>query len=53
MAVSLETVFTLNSVALLLFPAIGHLIHLSQHNFGVWAGLAIHDISSVVGATSV
>jgi uncharacterized integral membrane protein (TIGR00698 family) len=53
MAVSLATVFTLNSVALLLFPAIGHLIHLSQHNFGVWAGLAIHDISSVVGATSV
>ena len=53
MAVSLATVFTLNSVALLLFPVIGHLIHLSQHNFGVWAGLAIHDISSVVGATSV
>lgn len=52
-AVSLATVFTLNSVALLLFPTIGHLIHLSQHNFGVWAGLAIHDISSVVGATSV
>jgi len=53
MAVSLATIFTLNSVALLLFPVIGHLIHLSQHGFGVWAGLAIHDISSVVGATSV
>jgi uncharacterized integral membrane protein (TIGR00698 family) len=53
MAVSLATIFTLNSVALLLFPVIGHFLHLSQHSFGVWAGLAIHDISSVVGATSV
>jgi uncharacterized integral membrane protein (TIGR00698 family) len=53
MAVALATVFTLNSVALLLFPVIGHILHLSQHSFGVWAGLAIHDISSVVGATSV
>ena len=53
MAVALATVFTLNSVALLLFPVIGHLLHLSQHSFGVWAGLAIHDISSVVGATSI
>lgn len=53
MAVALATVFTLNSVALLLFPVIGHFLHLSQHSFGVWAGLAIHDISSVVGATSV
>ena len=53
MAVALATVFTLNSIALLLFPVIGHFLHLSQHSFGVWAGLAIHDISSVVGATSV
>ena len=53
MAVALATVFTLNSVALLLFPVIGHILHLSQHSFGVWAGPAIHDISSVVGATSV
>jgi len=52
-AVSLATVFTLNSLALLLFPVIGHMISLNQHSFGVWSGLAIHDISSVVGATSV
>lgn len=51
-AIALVTVFTLNSVALLLFPAIGHLLGLSQHDFGVWAGLAIHDTSSVVGATA-
>ena len=51
-AVSLATVFTLNSVALFLFPAIGHFLHLGQEAFGVWAGVAIHDTSSVVGAAS-
>jgi uncharacterized integral membrane protein (TIGR00698 family) len=51
-AVALATVFTLNSVALLLFPVIGHALHLSQNVFGTWAGLAIHDTSSVVGAAA-
>jgi len=51
-AIALATVFTLNSVALLLFPLVGHLLHLDQHTFGIWSGLAIHDTSSVVGATS-
>lgn len=51
-AVSLATVFTLNSVALFLFPAIGRLLHLGQEAFGIWAGVAIHDTSSVVGAAS-
>lgn len=51
-ALALATVFTLNSVALLLFPFLGHLLHLTQHQFGVWAGLAIHDTSSVVGAAA-
>jgi uncharacterized integral membrane protein (TIGR00698 family) len=50
MAVSLGTVFVLNSVALLLFPFIGIALHLSQSQFGLWAALAIHDTSSVVGA---
>ena len=52
-AVSLATVFTLNAVALLVFPPVGHLLKLSQHDFGIWAGLAIHDTSSVVGAAAV
>ncbi|MGH9742526.1 MAG: YeiH family protein [Candidatus Acidiferrum sp.] len=52
MAVSLGTVFILNSVALLLFPLIGVLLHLSQTQFGLWAALAIHDTSSVVGAAA-
>lgn len=50
MAVSLGTVFILNSVALLTFPFIGIALHLSQSQFGLWAALAIHDTSSVVGA---
>ncbi len=50
MAVSLGTVFILNSIALLIFPAIGSALHLSQPQFGLWAALAIHDTSSVVGA---
>ena len=51
-AVSLGTVFVLNSVALLTFPAIGTLLHMTQTQFGLWSALAIHDISSVVGATA-
>jgi uncharacterized integral membrane protein (TIGR00698 family) len=52
MAMSLGTVFILNSVALLLFPAIGSAMHLSQTQFGLWSALAIHDTSSVVGAAA-
>ncbi len=51
-SVSMGTVFLLNSVALLLFPAIGWWLHLSQNQFGLWAALAIHDTSSVVGASA-
>ena len=52
MAVSLGTVFVLNSVALLTFPAIGAALHLTETQFGLWAALAIHDTSSVVGAAA-
>jgi len=48
---ALAVVFLLNSIALLLFPFIGHLLDLSQEQFGLWSALAIHDTSSVVGAT--
>jgi uncharacterized integral membrane protein (TIGR00698 family) len=51
-AISLGTVFVLNSVALLTFPAIGTILHMTQTQFGLWSALAIHDISSVVGATT-
>jgi uncharacterized integral membrane protein (TIGR00698 family) len=50
MSVALGTVFILNSIALLIFPAIGASLHLTQSQFGLWAALAIHDTSSVVGA---
>jgi uncharacterized integral membrane protein (TIGR00698 family) len=52
MAVSLGTVFILNSIALFIFPSIGGHFHLSQSQFGLWSALAIHDTSSVVGAAS-
>jgi len=51
-AVALGTVFVLNSIALLTFPAIGNALHMTQSQFGLWSALAIHDISSVVGATA-
>jgi uncharacterized integral membrane protein (TIGR00698 family) len=51
-AVSLGTVFVLNSIALLIFPFIGSVLHLTQSQFGLWAALAIHDTSSVVGAAA-
>ena len=52
MSVSLGTIFLLNSLALFTFPAIGHSLNLSQTQFGLWAALAIHDTSSVVGASA-
>lgn len=51
-AVSMGTVFVLNSLALVVFPPIGAALHLSQSQFGLWAALAIHDTSSVVGAAA-
>ena len=50
--VAMGTVFILNAVALYLFPVLGHAMGMSQAQFGTWAGVAIHDISSVVGAAS-
>lgn len=47
---ALAVVFVLNSVALFVFPIIGHALGMSQIQFGTWAAIAIHDTSSVVGA---
>ncbi len=52
MSVALGTVFILNSLGLLLFPPIGMALGLSETQFGLWAALAIHDTSSVVGAAA-
>jgi len=52
MSVALATVFILNSIALFVFPPIGHALAMTQAQFGVWAAIAIHDTSSVVGAAS-
>lgn len=53
MAASLGIVFILNAVSVFLFPSIGHLLSLSQEQFGTWAALAIHDTSSVVAASQI
>ncbi|HEY6900917.1 MAG TPA: putative sulfate exporter family transporter, partial [Puia sp.] len=49
-SVALGVVFILNSVALFLFPAVGHWLGMSQQQMGLWSAVAIHDTSSVVGA---
>jgi len=51
-SVALGVVFILNSVALFLFPIIGHYLGFTQSQFGLWSAIAIHDTSSVVGASS-
>lgn len=50
MSVALATVFVLNAIALFVFPPLGRLLELTQQQFGMWAAIAIHDTSSVVGA---
>ncbi len=53
MAVALGTVFLLNATALFIFPPLGHALGMTNVQFGTWAAVAIHDISSVVGAAAV
>ncbi|WGL58921.1 putative sulfate exporter family transporter [Pigmentibacter sp. JX0631] len=48
---SLAVVFLYNALALLIFPQIGSYLNLNQEQFGLWSALAIHDTSSVIGAS--
>lgn len=50
---AIATIFTFNVAAVLTFPTVGHLLHFSQHAFGLWSGTAINDMSSVVAASSI
>ncbi len=52
-SVSLAVVFVLNAIAMLIFPHIGHWLHLTQQEFGMWSAIAIHDTSAVVGAAKM
>lgn len=47
---AISTIFLFNVIAAFLFPFLGHLLGMSDHNFGLWAGTAINDTSSVVAA---
>ncbi|MGN6781894.1 MAG: YeiH family protein [Marmoricola sp.] len=51
-AYAVTTIFCFNIAAVLVFPPLGHLLHLSQHSFGVFAGTAVNDTSSVVAAAT-
>ncbi|HEX4518710.1 MAG TPA: putative sulfate exporter family transporter [Gaiellaceae bacterium] len=51
-AYAISTIFVFNVAAVILFPAIGHLLGLSQQSFGMWAGTAVNDTSSVVATAS-
>lgn len=50
-SVALVVVFFLNALALFIFPPIGRFFNLSQTQFGLWSAVAIHDTSSVIGAS--
>ena len=52
-SVSLGIIFLLNALALFIFPWMGGLLHLSQHQFGLWSAIAIQDTSSVVAAAEI
>ncbi|MBP8793409.1 MAG: putative sulfate exporter family transporter [Lutibacter sp.] len=49
-SIAIGIVFLLNAIALFVFPVLGHLLQLTQYEFGLWCAVAIHDTSSVVGA---
>lgn len=51
-AYAVSTIFVFNIAAVLTFPALGHLLHLSQEQFGLFAGTAVNDTSSVVAAAT-
>ncbi len=51
--VAIAIVFSLNTIAVFIFPLLGNFLQLTQSDFGVWAALAIHDTSSVVAASSL
>ncbi len=50
---AVTTIFLFNVVALLTYPTIGHALGMSQKSFGLWAGTAVNDLSSVVAAATI
>lgn len=49
-AYSISVIFLFNMLAVIIFPGIGHMMHLSNDGFGLWAGTAVNDTSAVVAA---
>ena len=51
-AKAISTIFLFNVIAALLFPSIGKLLNMTDYGFGMWAGTAVNDTSSVVAAAT-
>jgi len=49
-SIALGTVFILSASGLIIYPIIGNYLGLTQHQFGIWAGLSVHDTASAIGA---
>lgn len=47
---AISTIFVFNLAAVLIFPALGHLLGMGAHQFGMWSGTAVNDTSSVLAA---
>jgi uncharacterized integral membrane protein (TIGR00698 family) len=45
---AIAAILTLGAIALFTFPGIGHLLHLSQQAYGMWAGLAVDNTAESV-----
>lgn len=52
-AMSISTIFLFNIIAVLIFPTLGRIMGMTDHSFGLWAGTAINDTSSVVAAGQI
>jgi uncharacterized membrane protein YadS len=50
---AVTTIFLFNLAAVLVFPPLGHILGLSHHSFGVFAGTAVNDLSSVVATATL
>ncbi len=47
---AIAAILALGAISLVAFPAIGHAIHLSDHAYGVWAGLAVDNTAEATAA---
>lgn len=49
---AISTIFLFNIIAVFIFPTLGHMLRMTDTGFGMWAGTAVNDTSSVVAAAT-